>query len=380
VHRSQARTFACFVGVVILCAGAGAQEQAEDRGIGVAVYVGDQIVWDYEPTPMLVTDVTPVARARFPVTDIHCHWTIREDPVKMLEAMDERNIRRSINLSGGWGRQFDDMTARFHELAPDRFLIFCNVDFSRIDEPDFAEAAVAEIRRCRAGGAAGLKIFKDLGLHMRDASGQLVPIDDERLDPIWDVCAELGMPVLIHSADPIAFFQPVDRHNERWMQLTRRPNWSFVGQDVPGHAEILAQRDRLMARHPKTTFIGAHMGGSAEDLQSLARTLDEHPNFVVDMSARVAELGRQPYSARRFFLKHQDRILFGTDRYPGGTNQPRDRIYFRFLETDDEYFDYFDNDFPPTGDWKIYGLFLPDEVLENVYSANADRILGTVSP
>jgi predicted TIM-barrel fold metal-dependent hydrolase len=164
------------------------------------------------------------------------------------------------------------------------------------------------------------------------------------------------------------------------MQLTRRPNWSFVGQDVPAHDEILAQRDRMMARHPDTTFIGAHMGASAENLDALACTLDAHPNFVVDMSARVAELGRQPYSARRFFLKYQDRILFGTDRFPGGTNQPRDRIYFRFLETDDEYFDYFDNDFPPTGEWKIYGIFLPDDVLEKVYKTNADRILGTVGP
>jgi predicted TIM-barrel fold metal-dependent hydrolase len=184
------------------------------------------------------------------------------------------------------------------------------------------------------------------------------------------------MPVLMHTGDPAAFFRPVDRHNERWMQLRRHPEWSFAGEGFPGLDELFAQRDRVMRRHPETTFIGAHVASSAEDLAAAARVLDEHPNFFVDIAGRVAELGRQPYTARRFFIEYQDRILFGTDRYPGRPDQPRYAIYFRFLETADEYFDYFDHPFPPEGEWKIYGIDLPEQVLKKVYHENASRLLG----
>jgi predicted TIM-barrel fold metal-dependent hydrolase len=182
------------------------------------------------------------------------------------------------------------------------------------------------------------------------------------------------MPVLIHSADPLAFFQPIDRNNERLMQLGRHPDWSFYGPQFPDREEVLAQRNRVLARHPGTSFIGAHLGGNAEDLAALGEVLDRYPNFVVDISGRVAELGRQPYSARRFFLKYPDRILFGTDRYPGRPDQPRHRVYYRFLETQDEYFEYHEHDFPPTGEWRIHGIFLPDDVLEKVYHLNADAL------
>jgi len=356
------------------CVAAGQTEKAPN--VGTAVYVGDEMVKGYDPEPALETEETIVSASRYPSTDVHCHWSTRQDPVKMLEAMDAGNIERAVNLSGGWGEALDRMVELYHSVSPDRFLIFCNVDFSRIDEPDFAEGAVAEIRRARAKGAAGLKIFKSLGLTVRDASGKVVPVDDARLDPIWAVCGELGMPVLIHSADPVAFFEPIDEENERWMQLKRHPDWSFHGEDYPSREEVLAQRNRMMARHPGTTFIGAHMGGNSEDLEALGKVLDAHPNFVVDMSARVAELGRQPYTARRFFIEYQDRILYGTDRYPGRTQQPRHAIYCRFLETDDEYFKYYDHPFPPTGEWRIYGIFLPDEVLYKVYKGNAERVLG----
>lgn len=346
------------------------------QDIGVSVYVGDASVRGYDPTPALVTEETLVTTSKYPSTDIHCHWSLREDPAALLAAMDERNVQRAVNLSGGWGEHLDQMLERYTDESDGRMLIFCNVDFSRIDEPDFGEAAAAEIRRGHQRGAAGLKVFKSLGLTIRDASGAVVPIDDPRLDPIWAVCGELGMPVLIHSADPVAFFQPIDEHNERWMQLQRHPDWSFYGEEFPARDEVLAQRRRMMARHPGTTFIGPHMGGYAEDLAALGEVLDAHPNFVVDLSARVAELGRQPYTARGFFIEYQDRILFGTDRYPGRMMQPRHRIYCRFLETADEYFKYYDHPFPPTGEWRIYGIFLPDDVLEKVYKLNAERVLG----
>ncbi|MDP5878254.1 MAG: amidohydrolase family protein, partial [Dehalococcoidia bacterium] len=184
------------------------------------------------------------------------------------------------------------------------------------------------------------------------------------------------VPVLIHTADPMAFFTPVDRFNERWMQLKRHPGWRYHGSDAPGREALLAARNRVIERHPNTQFIGAHVGNSAEDLGALAAVMRRFANFHVDISGRVAELGRQPYSARRFIMAFQDRVLFGTDRYPGRPQQPRYRIYFRFLETWDEYFDYYDHPFPPTGEWKIYGIGLPDDVLRKVYQANARRIFA----
>jgi predicted TIM-barrel fold metal-dependent hydrolase len=377
---------AASAGWLSACAGSGAGAAAGDaprsspepapEEIGVAVYVGDEMVRGYRPVPALVTKATLVERARFPAIDVHCHWPLDADPAALLAAMDARNVRAAVNLSGGFGADLDAMLARFAAAAPDRLIVFCNVDFSRIDEPDFAERAVAELESAKARGARGLKVFKDLGLRIRDRSGALVPVDDPRLDPIWSACGRLGMPVLIHTADPAAFFAPVDERNERWMQLKRHPDWSFFGPQFPPREELLAQRDRVLDRHPETLFIGAHVGGRAEDLVAAARMLDAHPNLVVDISGRVAELGRQPYSARRFLIAYQDRVLFGTDRYPGRTDQPRSRIYFRFLETDDEHFDYFDHPFPPEGEWKIDGAFLPDDALRKIYHDNAARLLG----
>ncbi len=353
----------------------GAAQPADDE-IGIAVYVGDAMVKPYWPTPTLVVPERRVPAAKFPAIDIHCHWTIREDPTAMLRAMDERNVLAAVNLSGRWGDDLDRMVGVFGGTDPDRLLTFCNVDFSQAGDPDFAERWTAELRRAHGMGVRGLKVFKTLGLVTRDASGELVAVDDPRLDPIWRTCGEHGMPVLIHTGDPAAFFDPIDEHNERWMQLQRHPDWSFHGPEFPELDEVLAQRDRMMARHPRTTFIGPHIGSAADDLVKAAAMLDANPNLVLDISGRVAALGRQPYSARRFILKYQDRILFGTDRFPGRTNQPRYRIYYRFLETDDEYFQYYDHPFPPTGEWRIYGIFLPDDVLKKVYHDNAARVLG----
>jgi len=359
------------------CVSAPRQEAGvDDQEAGVAVYVGDVMVRGYHPEPTLVVDETPVPAARFEAVDVHCHWELDADPQAMLAAMDARNVRAAVNLSGGWGERLEAMLDRFHAVAPDRLIIFCNVDFDRIDEPDFGATASRALRDAHARGARGLKIFKNLGLTIRDASGAVVPVDDPRLDPVWATCAELDMPVLIHTADPVAFFAPIDERNERWMQLQRHPDWSFHGPEFPDRTTLFAQRDRMMSRHRDTTFICAHLASRAEDLAALGDWLDRNPNAVVDISGRVAELGRRPYTARRFFMEHSSRILFGTDRFPGRPSQPRYRNYYRFLETADEFFDYYDHAFPPTGEWRIYGVFLPDDVLRAVYHENADRIFG----
>lgn len=353
-----------------------AQSREADPPMGPAIFVGDTVLKPYDPTPALVTKVTRVDRPKYPATDIHAHWPESVTPEALLAAMDDLGVERSVNLSGGVGAQLDRMLARYHDAAPGRLAIFANIDFSRIDAPTFASDHVAMLERAKARGLAGLKIFKNLGLTIRDRAGRVVPIDDPRLDPIWAACGRLGLPVLIHSADPAAFFAPIDAQNERWLQLKRHPDWSFHGAQFPARDEVLAQRDRMISRHRGTTFIGAHLGDHAEDLAQLDRRLASFPNLVVDLSAREAELGRQPYTARRFLVKWKDRVLFGTDRYPGRTDQPRHRLYYRLLETDDEYFKYYDHPFPPTGEWRVYGLHLPDEVLRAIYQRNADRVLG----
>lgn len=378
------RCTACgwFVAVFALLLASAQQLRAEGDDedaapdIGRAVYVGDDLLRGYDPRPGLVTKQTHVATPAFPAIDIHCHWGLDVEPAFLLQKMDELGVERAINLSGGNGEKLEQMLARYHPAAPGRLVIFCSLSYAGIDEPGWGERQAEWLEEVHRKGVAGLKVFKSLGLTVKDGSGKLVPIDDPRLDPVWAKCGELGIPVLIHAADPKPFFEPVDEHNERWMQLQRHPDWSFHGPQFPTRDEVLAQRDRMVAKHPGTIFIGAHLGENGEDLAKLAERLDRLPNLVVDISGRVSELGRQPYSARRFIIKYQDRVLFGTDRYPGQPVQPRYQIYYRFLESDDEYFDYYQHPFPPSGDWKIYGVFLPREVLEKVYRTNAERVLG----
>jgi predicted TIM-barrel fold metal-dependent hydrolase len=224
-------------------------------------------------------------------------------------------------------------------------------------------------------GASGLKVFKDLGLGYRNPDGSLVRVDDPRWDGIWEACGKLGLPVLIHTADPRAFFEPIDATNERWEELKRHPDWSFHGPGFPTYDGLLEQLLAVVARHPQTTFIAAHVASSAEDLGALTGWLDRYPNLNVDIAARIAELGRQPYTARKFAVKYADRILFGTD---GPRVPERLRYHWRFLETMDEYFPYAENAFPPQGFWRIYGLGLDDEVLRKVYYQNAVRLIPGV--
>jgi predicted TIM-barrel fold metal-dependent hydrolase len=218
-------------------------------------------------------------------------------------------------------------------------------------------------------GARGLKILKELGLSVKDQSGKLVSVDDPRLDPVWEECGRLGVPVAIHVSDPEAFFHPLDATNERYEELIDNPDWLFYGPQFPTKQAILEARDRVFARHPNTTFIALHVANWPENLDNVEEVLNKHPNVVVEFGAREAELGRQPRRARRFFLKFQDRILFGTDMTP---SEDLYRNYFRWLETADEYFDYYG--YPEQGRWKIYGLNLPEGILEKVYHLNAERI------
>jgi predicted TIM-barrel fold metal-dependent hydrolase len=336
----------------------------------------------YIPRPRLVVPQTPVMTPRFPVIDAHNHlseafgggWDQR--PLsELLDVLDEVQVRLFVDLDGGWG---EDILHRhldqFKAAAPDRFQVFGGVDWSAWPEHgnQFGEWAAARFHEQVRRGAQGLKIWKPFGLHVRDQHGVLVSVDDARLDPLWAAAAELGLPVLIHVADPVAFFDPVDETNERWEELHAHPDWQFPSPPFPAFETILDALANLVARHASTTFIGAHVGCYAENLAWVGQLLDRCPNLYVDFSERIGELGRQPYSARRFFLRYADRIVFGMDR-PADVDSYR--LYYRFLETDDEYFNY-DTVYPPRqGRWNVCGLYLPDDVLHKVYYANAARIL-----
>jgi predicted TIM-barrel fold metal-dependent hydrolase len=356
-----------------------AQRRSQENA-GRAVYVENELLRDYHPRSQLVTTVSNITKPRHAAIDIHCHWPATVEPQALITAMDRLGVDKAVNLSGGWGAALDEQLATYHQFDSQRLLVFANVEFEKIAAPEFAERTVHQLREYHRRGVAGLKVFKNLGLTTRDVTGRLIAIDDARLAPIWQACGELSIPVLIHSADPPAFFQPVDRNNERWMQLKRHPGWSFYGSQFPTRDEVLAQRNRLFANHAGTTFIVAHLGEHGDDLALAAEMLDKYPNVYTDLSGREAELGRQPFAARRFLTKYADRVLFGTDRYPGRADQPRNVLYYRLLESSDEYFDYYDHPFPPGGDWKVYGLSLPDDVLKKIYHTNAARALAGKRP
>ena len=337
---------------------------------------------DYDPRPQLVVPTTQPDKPRFPVIDAHNHlgetfgggWVHR--PVaELLDVLDRAGVRLLVDLDGGWGESIlEEHLDHFKASAPDRFLHFGGVDWGRWPEfgNGFADWAAGRVREQARRGAQGLKIWKGLGLQVRDHKDQLVAVDDQRLDPIWSTAAEIGLPVLIHVADPVAFFDPLDASNERWEELRAHPDWHFPSPPFPSFLSIVEAFKRLVLRHPGTTFIGAHVGCYAENLNWVSDLLDQAPNLYVDIAARMAELGRQPYSARRFFLRHADRILFGTD-LPAAVSCYR--VHYRFLETADEYFAYDPVGAPSQGRWQIYGLSLPDDVLEKVYHLNAEAVL-----
>jgi predicted TIM-barrel fold metal-dependent hydrolase len=357
--------------VLALCAGPVALAQPPGD-------IRDLRLRDWQPAPVLKIKTTDVTRARFPAVDIHNHLGGGKESLppekvrRYLQEMDAAGIRTVINLDGGWGDRLRETIERLDRAHPGRFLTFAQIDFEGFGHEGWTARELAKLEDGFRAGARGLKVHKSLGLGRRDADGRLIAVDDPRIDPLWELCGRLGRPVVIHTGDPSAFFTPTDRHNERLLQLDEHPDWSFHGPPYPARGELQAQRLRVIARHPKTTFICAHMANDGEDLAELAGWLDAHPNMFVGIDARISELGRQPYTARRFLLKYQDRVLFGTD---AGVDLGAFRTYIRFLETDDEYFAV-SSGYERLRFWRIYGVFLPDEVLEKVYRRNAERLLG----
>jgi predicted TIM-barrel fold metal-dependent hydrolase len=338
---------------------------------------------NFSPRSRLVTKITLVDRPKYPVVDAHNHlgepfgggWD-KKPLSQLLDQLDQARVSVYVDLDGGWGE--DILNAhldQFKQPAPERFQIFGGVDWRKWPELGnaFPEWAAARLKAQKERGAQGLKIWKPFGLSVYDHKNALVKVDDPRLDAIWQTAGELRLPVLAHVADPVAFFDPIDETNERWEELGRHPDWAFTSPPFPPFSEILTDFKNLVARHPATTFIGAHVGCYAENLGWVAGMLDECPNYFIDFSERLGELGRQPYAARRFFIEYQDRILFGLD---AGPNLDTYRLSYRFLETDDEYFNYSRGEIPSQGRWHIHGLYLPDHVLEKIYNINAKKVIG----
>lgn len=334
---------------------------------------GDLRLLDWEPVTQMVVKQTRVEKPKFPVIDIHNHLRNLDETEDYLKVMDEAGVWKVVSLDG---RSADDFYIEHlrvsHSFSKERLIVFFTPDFSKIDEPNFGEREAEKLEHAVELGCRGLKIFKSLGLTLKDESGQVVPVDDPRIDPIWAKCGELGIPVLIHISDPKAFFTPVDRYNERYDELGERPHWAFYGDEFPDKEDILDQRNRVIVRHPNTTFIATHMANLPEELGRVSMWLEKYPNMYVDIDARISELGRQPYTARRFMIKYQDRVLFGTDTRP---NLEAYQVYYRFLETDDEYI-LADPSHHRQGRWRIYGLYLPDDVLEKIYNKNALKIFA----
>ena len=324
---------------------------------------------EYEPESTLVTAEHPVPRAKFPVIDVHSHHrgnTSAEALQKIIGEMDELNLRVLVNLSGRYGEQLASTVKNFRGRHPDRFAVFANLDFTGIDDPDWGERAAKQLSEDVKAGAQGLKFFKNFGMSTKYSDGRRVPVDDPKLDPIFEVCAREGLPVLIHVAEPAEFFEPHDRFNERWLELKLRPRRKRPAE--PSFEKLIGERDRLAERHPKVNFIYAHMGWHGNDLGRLGKLFDRLPNVYVDVAAVIYELGRVPFSGHDFVVKYADRILFGKDSY-APSEFP---YYWRVFETRDEYFDYYRR---YHAHWQMYGLGLPDDVLKKIYYKNALRLI-----
>jgi uncharacterized protein len=333
---------------------------------------------DFDPKPMLHTAAHQVPRAKFPAIDVHNHVNdaggihgAEIPPAEVVRRMDEANIEKLVILTGMWGEKLQGVLDKMVKPYPNRFIVFAQFDWSRINDPNFSAEMVTQLDDAVRRGARGLKVLKDLGLQVRDKSGKLVAIDDPRLDPVWEECGRLGIPVAIHSTDPEAFFTPVDNHNERYEELISNPSWSFYGPNYPSKDTLLEERNHIIEKHPRTTFIALHMANWPENLDAVSGWLNKYPNMYVEFGAREAELGRQPLRSRKFFTDYQDRILFGTDSEPEEETYSN---YFRWLETADEYFPY--AGYPGQGRWEIYGMALPDAILEKVYNRNAKKIFA----
>ena len=348
----------------------------------------------YQPKSMLHVPESHVPRSRFPLIDFHTHIThatgganaggvrFSMDPANCLAVMDRKNIRTMVDVTGGYGEGVREAVAKLQTAHAGRFIVFTEPAWTKASDAGYAKTQAGLIEDAHKAGAKGLKVLKNLGLFLREReTNKLVRIDDPRFDPMWETVGSLKMPVAIHTSDPEAFFLPIDRFNERYEELHAHPDWSFHGKDFPSNRELQEARRSVMRRHPRTQFVCLHVA-NAEDLPYVSECLDSHPNMFVDIAARIGELGRQPRASRKFFDKYQDRIVFGTDA-SAGTSTPQQtfgdalyEIYFRFLETEDEYFDYAPAAIPPQGRWRISGLGLSEQVLRKVYRDNAARLIG----
>ena len=326
---------------------------------------------DYEPASTLVVPQHLVANARYPFIDVHNHLrrvTSQESVDQVVRDMDQINMRIMVNLSGGSGERLKRNVELVEQRHRDRFAVFASIDFGGIDEPGFGKRIAAQLEEDVHNGAKGLKIYKNFGMTEKDSRGQRIRVDDPRFDLLFETCARLKIPVLIHTAEPRPFFEPMDRRNERWLELKLYPRRARPPDRFPSWETIIGEQHKLFARHPNTIFINAHLGWLGGNLAELGRLLDRLPNVYTDFAAVIEELGRQPRFARQWFIRYQDRVLLGKDTW-----RPEEYgTYFRTLETADEYFDH---DRKHHGIWKMYGLDLPDEVLKKVYYKNALRII-----
>ena len=385
--RNLAIFFSMTICTVANCTVANCQSNSTLGSVAEKNAVGPPLVKSQLKVPETI-----ITRASFPVVDVHTHFFLKgKHDAELLKEyvamMDQNNIAVCVSLDGTLFKRLDEHCNFLWSEFRDRFVIFANIDFQgdgRMDQPatwscnqpDFVRNVVEKIRKSSAAGMiSGLKIFKDFGLHFRNADGSHLAIDDPRWEPIWTVCGELGLPVIMHTADPGAFFEPITPSNERFFELKVHPNWSFADPEFPSRRELHLARNRVIAKHAQTTFIAAHFGNDAENLAELGGWLEEYPNLVIEFASRISELGRQPNNSRRFFEKYQDRILFGTD---GPWPEARLRLYWRFLESLDDYFLYSEKQPPPQGDWRIYGLGLDASILKKVYLTNASRIIPGV--
>ena len=348
---------------------------------GISYYVIDKIqeknnlmdIEEYSPKSTLIVEENWVKRAKYPFVDVHNHQF--DMPVKNLNKlvaeMDQLNMGFMINLSGFRGLYLRKSLENILENAPRRFGLFLNIDFEDIDDANFKQTQVALIDSAAAAGVMGLKVHKSLGLTSRDSEGNRIAVNDPRLDPIWKACGDNNLPVLIHSGEPASFWHPKDKYNERWLELRQKPNRYRDPETNPSFEEVLAEQHDIFRKHPNTIFINAHLGWMGNDLDRLGKHLDTYPNVMTEIGAVLAELGRQPKRARQFFIDYQDRILFGKDSY----NVSEYYTYFRVLETEDEYFDYYRK---RHAHWKMYGLALPDSILQKLYYKNALALFPTI--
>ena len=360
---------------------------------GISYYTIDRIqkknnlmdIEEYSPISTLVVPQNPKTRSKFPFIDVHSHhWNM---PImnldNLIEEMDSLNMKYQINLSGSGlavfsGKQdlmdlnLSKSINNINKNYPERFGVFVNLDLSKIGRKDFKLNTEKYLLNASKIGAMGLKIYKNLGLNLKDGEGNRVKVDDDRLQFIWEKCAELNLPVLIHSGEPIAFFQNIDKYNERWLHAKQRPSSFRPSDKYPSFEIVMREQHNMFKKNPKTTFINAHMGWYGNNLSKLDQQLTDLPNVYVEFGAVINELGRQPVSARKFFIKHQDRILFGKDNY----NKEEYYLYFQVLETSDEYIEYFRK---RHGLWRLYGLNLPDSVLKKVYHQNALKIFPSIN-